>query len=296
VTTFAGVSLVTDSDEKPDYGKWLIHGPQGSGKTTLASTLGLLGRTLFIDLIGEQGTQSFRGAPWASNIQIARPRSITALDDIFWELAKGNHGYECVVIDSLTAVQKMTMRFLLGHDESAVREIRKGTAPADIRTWGQALDVMTDVATFWYSLADSTRPKPMHVAMTAQTKITENEETGSLTRTPDVQKGAMSITLAAPAYVLYTDVEENMEHLADDSQPPVLHVVRFGANPDYKTKGRVPYHLRGRIPAILGRKKPVTLAELSRILGIGGVAPAPEQEQEPSKKAPVKKAAASTTS
>lgn len=278
--TFANIPFTQETDDTPDYGKWLIHGPQGSGKTTLASTLGMLGKTLFIDLIGEHGTQSFRGAPWAGSVEILRPRSITALDDVFWELAKGQHPYEAVVIDSLTSAQKMTMRFLLGHDETAVREIRKGTAPADIRTWGQSLDVMTDLATFWYSLADSTRPKPMHVAMTAQTKIVENEETGSMTRTPDVQKGALSITLAAPAYILYTDTEENMDHLADDSLPPVTFIVRFGSNPDYRTKGRVPYHLRGKIPAILGRKKPVTLADLSRILGIGGMAAAPQPQIE----------------
>lgn len=271
-TAFAGQAITElADDEQPDYGKWLIHGPQGSGKTTLASTLAQMGPVLFIDLIGEHGTQSLKGAPWEKAIQIIRPKSITALDDIFWELAKGDHRYSGVVIDSLTAVQKMTMRFLLGHDETAVREIKKGTAPADIRTWGSALDVMTDTATFWYSLADSSRKKPMHVAMTAQTKITENEETGSMVRQPDVQKGALSITLAAPAYIVYTDVEENPERYNDENQPPVNHIVRFGSDPDYRIKARVPYKLRGKIPPILGRKKPTSLADLSRVLGIGGV-------------------------
>lgn len=272
MTSFAGLDLVEmGEDEQPDYGKWLVHGPQGSGKTTLISTLARMGPMLFIDLIGEHGTQSFAGAPWAKNVQIVRPKSITALDDIFWELAKGTHNFTSVGVDSLTSVQKMTMRFLLKHDETAVREIKQGTAPADIRTWGQALDVMTDFATFWYSLADATRKKPMHVAMTAQTKMIENEDTGQMVRTPDVQKGALSITLASPAYVVYTDVEENMDHLSDSSLPAVNHIVRFGANPEYRTKARVPFHLRGKIPTVLGRKKPTDLTSLSKILGIGGV-------------------------
>ena len=155
----------------------------------------------------------------------------------------------------------MTMRYLLGHDETAVREIKKGTAPADIRTWGQSLDVMTDFATFWYSLADASRPNPMHIAITAQTKMIENEETGEKVRTPDVQKGALSITLAAPAYILYTDVEENMEAIGDDSLPKTNHVVRFGNDPSYRMKGRVPVNLRGKIPPILGRKSPTSLTE-----------------------------------
>lgn len=269
---FKGLNYIEMADdEMPDYGKWLIHGPQGSGKTTLASTLGFFGKGLFIDLIGEHGTQSFKGAPWATQIDIRRPKSIQALDDMFWVLAEGKHDYKYVVIDSLTGAQKMANRFIAGHDETAVREIKKGTAPMDIRAWGQTLDIMTDLATFWYSLADATRPNPIHVAMTAQTKMTENEDTGGIVRTPDVQKGALSITLAAPAYILYTDIEENMDAIGDDTAEPSHHIVRFGANPDYRTKARVPFALRGKIPPVLGRKKPTSLYDLSRVLGIGGV-------------------------
>lgn len=270
---FAGIAGMEEmaDDEKPDYGKWLIHGPQGSGKTTLASTLGQIGKTVFIDLIGEHGTQSFKDAPWADNVIIKRPHSITALDDMFWILAKGNHDYVCAVIDSTTATQKMANRFISGHDETAVREIRKGTAPMDIRAWGQTLDIMTDLATFWFGLADATREKPIHVAMTAQTKMIENEDLGTFSRTPDVQKGSLSIVRAAPAYILYTDVEENLDAIGDDSLPPVNHIVRFGADPAYSTKARVPYNLRGKIPPILGRKRPTSLYDLSKVLGIGGV-------------------------
>ena len=208
-----GVNLMGAEDVPNDYGRWLLHGPQGSGKTTLASTIAGAGKTLFVDFTGEKGIRSFQGAPYAKNITVARPDSITALDDLFWALDKGDHDFNAGVLDSLTSVQKMAMRYLLGHDETAVREIKQGTAPGDIRTWGQALDIMVDTATFWFGLADGDRKKPMHVIMTAQTKITEDENTGMTTRTPDVQKGALSITLAAPDYILYTDVEENMEAL-----------------------------------------------------------------------------------
>lgn len=266
-----GVTVLPSDEMKEDCGRWLIHGPQGSGKTSLASTIAEMGKTLFVDLVGEKGTRSFRGAPYAKNIEIARPDSVTALDDLFWSLDSGNHDYKAVVIDSLTSVQKMTMRFLLGHDETAVREIRQGTAPADIRTWGQSLDVMTDLATFWYGLADGNRPKPMHVVMTAQTKVAEDETTGSVMRTPDVQRGALSITLATPDYIVYTDVEENMDHLSDESLPPMNYIVRFGAHPGYRTKARIPYSLRNKVPPILGRKNPTSLLSLSKVLGIGGI-------------------------
>lgn len=268
---FAGIDIVDVNEEQPDFGRWLILGPQGGGKTTLASTIGELGKTLFIDLMGEKGTKSFRNAPYAKNIDVIRPESITALDDVFWALDKGGHPYKAVVIDSLTAAQKMTMRFLTGASETAVREIRQGTAPADQRTWGQSLDIMTDMAVFWYGLADGNRSHPMHVVMTAQVKMIEDEINGGVRRQPDVQKGALSIVRATPDYIVYADVEENIDAISDESQPSTNHIVRFGTNPDYGTKARLPYDLRGRIPEVLGRKKPVTLGSLSKVLGVGGV-------------------------
>ena len=277
--SIGGVEIAGVEDVKEDYGRWLIHGPQGSGKTTLASTIAQLGKTLFIDLVGEKGTRSFRGAPYAKNIEVVRPLSVTALDDIFWALDAGDSGYNAVIIDSLTAVQKMTMRYLLGQSETAVREIKQGTAPADMRTWGQSLDVMQDTATFWYGLADGNRAHPMHVIMTAQTKIQDDEIAMTTTRTPDVQKGALSLTLAAPDYILYTEEEENIDAIGDDNAPATRHIVRFGGHPGYRTKARVPYDLRGKLPSIIGRgQNPPDLAKLSQVLRIGGAAATPTKK------------------
>lgn len=272
-SAFAGfeISGVDDIDTE-DYGRWLIHGPQGSGKSTLASTIARLGKTLYVDLLGEKGVRSFRGAPYSKNIDVIRPDSITALDDIFWSLDSGDHGYKAVVLDSLTSAQKMAMRYLMGYDETAVKEIKQGTAPADMRTWGQSLDIMSDIAQFWYGLADGTREHPMHVVMTAQTKVTENEVLGTSVRTPDVQKGALAAVRSNPDYIVYTDLEDNIEALGDDTQAPTNHILRFGANTEYSTKARIPFDLRGTIPPILGRDgKQPDLARLSQQLGIGGV-------------------------
>lgn len=272
MSSFAGISLIDGNDgEAVDAGKFLIHGPQGTGKSRLASTIARTGKTLFIDLLGERGTRSFQGEPYAHNIQIARPSSITALDKLFWELDKGKHDFKAVVIDSATSVQKMTMRYLMGHSETAVKEIQQGTAPADQRTWGESLNVMTDLATFWFSLADGDRAEPMHVVMTAQTKVSENELTGTTSRHPDVQKGALQIMLAAPDFVMYTDVEEDMD--AEDGKEQFQHIARFGANPDYRTKARIPAPLRGKLPSIL-RGDNVDLSKLVRAMKLGGAQPA----------------------
>ena len=62
------VGVITPEQRTPDWFRVLIHGPQGSGKTTLASTIADLGPTLFLDLVGEKGTRSYQGTPWEKNI------------------------------------------------------------------------------------------------------------------------------------------------------------------------------------------------------------------------------------
>lgn len=279
-TSLAGIPGldVIDSETQPDdFGRWLIHGPQGSGKSSLASTIAHLGPTLYIDTVGEKGTRSFKGAPYADKIKVVRPTSIQAFDDLFYFLDAGNHPYQAVVIDSMTGIQKMTSRFLLGHNETAVREIRAGAAPADLQTWGRSLDVMVDTATFWYGLADGNRKHPMHVIMTAQTKVVEDEVAMTTTRTPDVQKGALSIVLASPDYILYTEEEDHPDYYEDAVDengvkiPATRHIVRFGGHPGYRTKARVPVDLRGKLPSVIGRgKNAPDLAQLSKVLRIGG--------------------------
>lgn len=277
--TDMGLSIMGVDEVAEDHGRWLIHGPQGSGKSTLASTIAKLGKTLYVDLVGEKGVRSFKGSPQAKNIDVIRPTSITQFDDLFWALDSGDHDYKAVVVDSLTSVQKMTMRYLLGHDETAVREIKQNTAPASFQTWGQSLDVMVDTATFWYGLADGNRAQPMHVVMTAQTKVIENETEGITQRVPDVQKGALSIVKATPDYVVYTDVEDNPDAVSDEDLPPYQHILRFGNDPEYSIKARVPHNLKGKVPNVLGRgKNSPDLSSLSRVLGIAGLTAAKKKK------------------
>lgn len=284
MTNIAGFETVGLDKVEDDYFRVLIHGRQGTGKTTLASTIAEVGPTLFIDLVGEKGVRSIKGATYTKNIHVIRPKSITDLDDIYWGLAEGGHGFKAVIIDSLTSVQKMAMRYIMGYDETAVREIKQGAEPATMRHWGQTLDIMNDTATFFYGLADADREDPMHVIMTSQTKFKEDQETGEVVRTPDVQKGAHSAVMATPDYIFYTDVEQNMDALGDDSLPPVRHIVRFGANPEYMTKGRIPVNLRGKVPPVLGREHPPSLITLGRVLGVGGMPARKQKAATPSRK------------
>lgn len=259
-----GLQIGPSEDAPEDSMRVLIHGLPGSGKTLLASTIAEQGKTLFVDLVGERGITSFKGAPYAKNIDLARPKTVVELTAIYKALAKGDHDYTAVVLDALSAVQKSAMRFQLGFEEDTVSEIRKGRQTADQRTWGTILEIMTDVCTFWMSLADGNRKQPMHVVFTCQTKAHEDDQ-GEVRLYPDVSKGSRSIAMATPDYVFYTDVVEEM---SDEGESVMKYLVRVGPDPHFATKARIPASLRGKVPAILGRDgKPVSLTSFGRAIG-----------------------------
>ena len=272
LSAIPGLNIIdTQSDAGRDRGRWLIQGLPGSGKTTLASTIAYLGPTLYLDMVGEKGTRSFQGARYEKNITVVRPDSVKSLDKLYYFLANEDHGFKAVVVDSLTSVQRMAMRYLLGHSETSVREIEGGAPTADMRTWGDSLNIMADLGTFWFALADGNRKNPLHVVMTAQTKVQENEVTGETMRVLDVQKGAINAIVANADYVLYAETEDNLDADEEAGESPVRHVVRFGAHPGYQTKARVPRDLEGKVPSIVGRGGAPNLLTLSRTLRIGGV-------------------------
>ena len=67
-------------------------------------------------------------------------------------------------------------------------------------------------------------------------------------------------------------MEENPDHAADpDNTPALRHIVRMGADPLYRTKGRIPVDLWGKVPPILGRKRQLSLVDFGRTLRIGGI-------------------------
>lgn len=263
MSTFGGLQITPAKGKKPDRMKMLLHGQQGSGKSFLASSIAELGKTLYIDFVGEEGTDSFRGALWEGNIDIVRCESIVDMEPLYKELARGAHDYEALVIDSLTAAQKTAMRYILGWDESAMSEITRGKTGASMQTWGTILEIMTDVATFWYGLAANTRPKPLHVIMTAQTKPLE-DDLGETRLSPDVSKGSRSVVMATPSYVGYCDFEETYD---EEGNEVMKHVLRLGPSMRYATKARIPVPLQKKVPPVLGLgAAPLSLASLARAL------------------------------
>jgi len=98
--------------------KMLIYGPPGAGKTTFAATAELHDITapaLFVNIEG--GMLSIAEA---NDIGIEEPPSVvdlegfSHLDQIFWYLAKGDHPFKTVVIDSLSELQIVNLEHIVG--------------------------------------------------------------------------------------------------------------------------------------------------------------------------------------
>lgn len=248
--------------------KVLIYGEPGSGKTRLASTIADQGaKTLFLDFVGEHGTASFAGAPYAKNIDVYQVDTVEALDKVYYHLKSGKHDYDALVVDSLTAMQNYAERFAQGFQETSIKEISRGTqTQSSFQVWGKSNMVMTEVAKFFSDLASPSNVRPIDVVFIAHATAKTNDISNEVERTIAVQSGARAGILASMDYVLFTEVIPNME--GDPEVDPSQHIVRFGAHPGYVTKARVPQDKLGNIPPILGLKSPLSLTKLGGALGI----------------------------
>lgn len=276
----AGITPMNSDDASDDFLlRALVIGAPGSGKSLLASSVAELGPTAYVDLPGENGGIVFRGSSWAKNVTTYQITSITQMDDFYWYLAKGDHPFRCVVVDSVAAFQTLLSRYLLGRSEGSLREIQKLT-DAQVKQgqtfgwWDQIRDYTLELGMFWYDLARPDRKRPMHVVMTCQTVLNEkikkdakgNEVVVSSEWVPGIQpKTAYNKFLAIPSYVLHTYLEPGMDANGDAA---MKHVVRSQRSEDLYAKARIPADMAGKIPAVLGRDKPLTLGRLAKVLRI----------------------------
>lgn len=255
-------------DMESDRLKLLLHGRPGTGKTATGSTIAQRCKLLYIDLPGEKGIKTIKHTPYRKNILVARPKTIERISELFWDVQTGEIKVDAVMIESLSALQKMYIRYILGNDEQEVKKVERNPKVLDQQGWGKVLDFMTDQVVFWYNLADAERDDPKHVIFTSQSKVVEDDETGEEEVTVDVSRGSQAIALAAPDYVGYTFIEEG-ESEALDEEPPMNFCVRFGPHPVIRTKMREDVDTEKPLPAVLGRNgSRVTVPKICKRLEI----------------------------
>lgn len=140
------------ASERPARFRALIYGRSGAGKTRLAATAP---KPLTID-VNEEGWDSVRGEPL--NPMTYEVKYWTDLTDVYWYLQEGDHEFETVILDGLTAMQDLAVKFVLGDETS--RDASRDPDMMDRRLWNKVGELMkTQIINY--------RNLPMNVIFTA---------------------------------------------------------------------------------------------------------------------------------
>lgn len=175
-------SRIKDVGEANPYVKILIYGRNGKGKTRFAASAP---KPLIID-INEKGTRSARSFKGAKVIEVSNWFDLGA---IYWYLKKGDHDFQSVAIDTLTALQALCMEQVLyeGYDRDSTRDPKTPTQ----RDWGKTANLMKEEILKFRNL-------PMNVIFTAQERTTGDPEEGEpILVTVDLPNGARVPALGA---------------------------------------------------------------------------------------------------
>lgn len=160
--------------DSADYMNILLYGLPGAGKTVLAGSADAVPQmrpVLFVDIEG--GTLSLKDR--FPDADVIRVKSWHDLQLVFDELYLMKHGYQTVVIDSLTETQKFSMDQIM-IDVLKEHPDRDPDIPS-IREWGKNI---AQTRTFVRGFRDL----PMHTVFTALSVADKNQKTGAVLNHP----------------------------------------------------------------------------------------------------------------
>lgn len=166
--------------------KFLVFGPSKTGKTTLAGTAP---KAIMLDTEG--GTMAIRD----KSVDVLRISTWSVFEDAVQELMMGGHGYESVILDSVTLLQEVAGRQanLLGYIVDNDKDARQayGAIGAMIRHKLLQLNNL-----------------PMNVIFTAQLRERESVdiEAGQYPLTPEVTPAILKVLVAAPDVIARTAI------------------------------------------------------------------------------------------
>lgn len=161
-------------EEVSPYLKLGVYGRNGRGKTRLGASFP---NALIID-INEEGTRSAVG----TGTEVRECRNFDEVAHGYWYLKAGNHSYETVVIDTVTALHQASLRKVLGEAED--RDPTREPSTPDKRTHGRAGQLTRDLVMDFRNL-------PMHVVYLCQERVIDDEDSDEPAfHTADLPAGA----------------------------------------------------------------------------------------------------------
>lgn len=175
------VDRIVGVDEASQYLRVLVYGRNKQGKTRFAASAP---NVLILD-VNEEGTKSARGYKGAKVVHIQKWEDIRLA---YWYLKRGDHEFESIVIDTITALQLMCMTHVL--NEEGEKDMNKDKAMPARRDWGKLAELMK------HTLLDF-RNLPMHVVFVAQERQLTDDDGVVLERVPDLSTANRSVALAS---------------------------------------------------------------------------------------------------
>lgn len=152
---------IVSVDQANPYLNILVFGRNGKGKTRFAASAE---NVIIID-INEKGTLSARD----TDAKVFEVKSWADIDEIYWFLKRGNHDFEAVALDTLTALTALCMKHVL--KEEADRDITRDPMMPDRRAWGKVGKLMEEQIYRFRNL-------PMHTIFIAQERTVGDAEEG----------------------------------------------------------------------------------------------------------------------
>lgn len=217
-------------DEAEEYWTALFYGRSGTGKTTVASTFP---KDLLLLDFRDKGTQSIKNVV---GVKVIRMDEWDFVEGIYWELKKGGHDYETVVLDTIDGMQNLAINKI--KEENRKEE----TENLSQREWGAVSGLMSQWLFFYRDL-------PMNVVFLSheRTKNAREEEIEGADADqlePEVGPAvipsvARSIN-AAVNIIGHTFIRQTVKREGGKSIRKTNFMLRLGPHPFYITKIRKP--------------------------------------------------------
>lgn len=155
-------SKIVPVGEDFQYLKMLAYGQNGKGKTRFGASGP---KPLLIDC-NERGSLSVRHFP---EVEVFKAEVWTDIDLAYWYLHSGKHDRQTVVLDTVTSLAQLAMKFVLGDEAS--RDPTKDPDMPGKRDWGKVGELMRTVILNFRNL-------PMHVVFLTQERrgFSEDDE------------------------------------------------------------------------------------------------------------------------
>jgi hypothetical protein len=172
--------------ERSSWYNFLIYGDSGTGKTTLAGSadeVPAMRPVLFVDMEG--GTESLRHS--YPGVETVRVTTWKEMQIVYDELYAGGHGFQTVVLDSLTEIQKFNMYTIMAAVVQKRPDLDEDVP--SMREWGKNLEQMR-------KFVRAFRDLEMHTIFTALNMTDKDQKTGATLMKPQLS-GKLANEVAA---------------------------------------------------------------------------------------------------